>query len=146
MPIMRELCLWRLPSAALRTVLLVCVTTPLWGALCLPASADATPILTRDFDVVSLSGIGFNQTASGTSNGIGWVISPTHFSSITNITGTFTGFSTMNFVPPVAATDMIHVGGNDFMITFESFVTDVDFYLRENDGGAGLNFGIVPTP
>ncbi len=101
----------------------------------------------RDFDVVSLSGFDqLDQSASGTSNGVGWKICDTFFSSCcgANINGTFDGFNTFNFAPPVAGEDVLHVGGQDLTIIFDQPVGSIVFYLREDGGIASFDFILTP--
>ena len=102
----------------------------------------------RDFDVVFLSGFNlFDQSAFGTSNGVGWKICGTFFSSCcgANTNGTYNGFNTGDFAPPVAGEDMFHLGGQDFTVIFDRPVGSIVFYLRENGGIASFDFGLTPT-
>lgn len=99
-----------------------------------------------DFDVTAFnvgtqaSGLGGDATASGTSNGIGWSISPTNLwtgRTVSNGTATFTGL-------PVS-TDRLHVSRN-FTITFDQTI-DKLLVALDNDGGGtdSINFGLTPT-
>ena len=101
--------------------------------------AGAVPV----FDITATSGTGSGQTAAGTSNGVGWVLSPTFIdTAVTD--GTYIGFNTANFVPPVPASDMIHgPTGESFTLTFDEVVGSILFYLKENNAyGSRLDFGL----
>jgi hypothetical protein len=110
--------------------------------ICLVAGrVSAQPL---NFDITSLNP-GNTGTAAGTSNGVAWMISPTFISNLSVSDGTFTGFNTSSFVPPIAATDVLHVTSADFTLSFNQRIDSILFYLRENDGGASLDFGLAPT-
>ncbi|MCI5208224.1 MAG: hypothetical protein D3910_05405, partial [Candidatus Electrothrix sp. ATG2] len=118
------------------------------GTEALVQSGAFTPGQTseRDFDIIYLSGYGPEQTAQGTSNGIGWSICSTYFSSCcgTNTTGTYDGFNTSAFDPPVGGEDILHTTPKDFSIVFDQPINSIVFYLLENGGNASLDFGLVP--
>lgn len=122
-----------------KRILGLTVLTLLVGSL---GQASAGPI----FDITSFSGPGANQTATGTSNGVGWSMSPTFISTAVT-DGSYTGFDNANFVPPLAASDMIHgPTGQPFTLTFDQPLTSILFYLRENNAfGSRLDFGITPV-
>jgi hypothetical protein len=112
------------------------------------AAAQAVGDGERKFDVVAVSALDTpGANAHGSSNGVGWAICSTGFSSCcgTTVNGTFDGFNTPNFSPPMPQQDAIHVGQEDFVLLFEQPVKRVVFYLRENGGGASLDFGLPPT-
>lgn len=96
-----------------------------------------------NFDVTSYtytnSGLGNSSTASGTSNGIGWTISPTNlWSGRTTTTGTFQFSSLPNL------TDNLHTS-TDFTITFDTVISSLLVAL-DNDGGTdSVNLGLVPV-
>jgi hypothetical protein len=117
----------------------------------LSCGASATPIFNGfdladfDFDVTNYdsgtnaSGIGGDATASGTSNGIGWSISPTNlWSGRTTTNGTF-GFDSL--LPTL--TDNLHVS-NDFTITFDSVISNLIVALDNDNTTDSLNLGLVP--
>ncbi|MCI5222943.1 MAG: DUF642 domain-containing protein, partial [Candidatus Electrothrix sp. AR4] len=99
-----------------------------------------------EFDIVTMSGYGTDNTAEGTSNGVGWSICSTHFSSCcgANTTGTYNGFNSGSFDPPIANQDDLHVTQDDFSLVFDQPINSIVFYLRENGGNASLDFGLVP--
>lgn len=101
------------------------------------------------FDVTSVSGTGANQTAIGTSNGVGWTMSETFISSgglSPVLDQSYTGFSNAAFFnPPVAATDRLHIFSDDLTLSFDEPISSIQFYLRENGGTATLDFGIPYT-
>ncbi|MCB9235058.1 MAG: hypothetical protein H6581_25615 [Bacteroidia bacterium] len=102
----------------------------------------------RDFDVTNVSAYNLsNQTAEGTSNGLDWKICATAFSNCcgTSTSNGFQGFNSGNFSPPVANEDNLHIGGEDYTITFSKPVSSIVFYLRENGGTASVDFGMTPT-
>ena len=108
-------------------------------------SALAIP---TSFDVTSLSALDtFGATATGTSNGVGWTLGPSHFSSCcgATINSTFNGFNNANFITPVANTDNLHITQANFSLTFDQAITSIVFYIQENGGTASLDFGIAPT-
>ncbi len=101
----------------------------------------------RDFDVVSVSAYDTEGAAAyGSSNGVGWAICETWFSSCCGASTTdgYTGFNTSNFDPPVAAEDNLHITSRDFVLVFEQPVDTLAVYLRENGGSANLDFGLIP--
>lgn len=98
-----------------------------------------------DFDVVNYNtvqadGLDGKATASGTSNGIGWSISPTNlWSGRTTTDGSF-AFDAL--VPEL--TDNLHVSG-DFTLVFEQTVSSLLVALDNDNLTDSLNFGIAPT-
>lgn len=114
-------------------------------------SAQAAPVVngfdlaTFDFDIATYSlgsafnGTGGDATASGTSNGIGWSISPTSlWNGRTTTNGTF-GFSSL----PVL-TDNLHPSGS-YTITFAQTVDTLIVALSNDNTSDSINFGLVPT-
>lgn len=114
-------------------------------------SAQAAPMVngfdlaTFNFDVVTYSvgsvanGTGDDATASGTSNGIGWSISPT---SLWN--GRTTTSGTFSFASLPSPTDNLHPGG-DYTITFSQTVGTLIVALSNDNTSDSINFGLVPT-
>lgn len=99
----------------------------------------------RDFDVTYISAYNQEgQTAEGASNGIGWSICSTWFSCCcgANTDGTYQGFDTDNFYPPIANEDDLHITSRDFSIVFDQLIDSIVFYLLENGGNASLDFGL----
>ncbi len=113
---------------------------------CTLTQSQAQSIGQRNFDVSTVSGFNVpNQNGEGTSNGVNWKMCGTIFDiGLTDTTGGFNGFNTFNFSPPVANTDIVHVGGADFTILFERPVSSIVFYIRENGGISSIDFGIPP--
>lgn len=100
---------------------------------------------TFDFDIVdydkgsSIYGLNGDATASGTSNGIGWEISPTSLWSVrTTTNGSFT-FSTLP-----DSTDNLHPG-QDFTITFDTTIDVLLVALSNDNLSDSINFGITPV-
>jgi len=117
------------------------------------ATAVPIPVL---FDITTLSGTGFGNTASGTSNGIFWSASSTYISFITVTDGTFGGFNVSGkHIPQIPMTDNFHVSRRDFTLTFfldlappiPVEISSMLVYIGENSStfAPGLDFGIVPT-
>ncbi len=91
-----------------------------------------------DFDITSITGAG-PYIASGTSNGIGWSISPTgYWLSRTVTNGTF------NFSALPVATDNLHASG-DYTITFDTVVGSLLVALSNNDRDDSINFGLTAS-
>lgn len=100
-----------------------------------------------DFDVTSYStgsssnGLSGDATASGTSNGIGWSISPTNiYSGLTTTNGTFQ----FTALPNGITTDRLHTS-SDFTITFDSVVESLLVALDNDNTVDSINFGMVPV-
>ena len=76
-----------------------------------PAPASAAPL----FDVTSVDGWDTfgGGTATGTSNGVGWTLSPTFiWGAITVLGGTYQGYADpVRFDPPLPDSDTLHIGG-----------------------------------
>jgi hypothetical protein len=111
--------------------------------------AFATSLVSAQvFDVTSFSGAnGSGETAVGTSNGIGWTMSPTYVGIVPITNGTFTGFANPTFFSPaVAATDMLQLGAEPYTLTFSHTISSALIYLRaDGDTNSGIDFGIAPT-
>ncbi|KPF50308.1 hypothetical protein IP87_01280 [beta proteobacterium AAP121] len=115
------------------------------------ASVSAAPIFggfdlaTFNFDITSYNvgsnaaGLGGNATASGTSNGIGWSISPTNL-----WTGRTTTNGTYAFQGLPVLTDNLHASAN-FTITFAQTIDKLVVALGNDAGADSINFGIAPT-
>ena len=98
-----------------------------------------------DFDVTSYDtgsstdGLSEDATASGTSNGIGWSISPTNlWSGRTTTNGNF------NFTVLPVLTDNLHTS-SDFTITFDRTIDSLLVALDNDNLTDSLNFGMAPT-
>jgi hypothetical protein len=99
-----------------------------------------------NFDVVnydmgsSSNGLGGDATASGTSNGIPWGISPTSLWS-----GRTTTDETFNFSTLPNSTDNLHPSG-DYTITFSRTIDSLLVALSNNGNGTdSINFNVVPS-
>jgi len=81
-----------------------------------------------------------NPTAEGTSNGIGWSISPSFIAGAALgpvLNQSYTGFSDSAFFnPPVDGTDRLHLSSSDLTLTFSQPITKVQIYVGENTGTA----------
>jgi hypothetical protein len=118
-----------------RVVIFTCLLSMFAGSIC-----------RAQFDITAFSGTGPGQTAQGTSNGVGWTMSPTHIGFPPVMDGSYTGFSNPSFFSPaVPATDQIHVGAANFTLTFDQPILSALFYLRaDGDSSANIDFGITP--
>ena len=110
-----------------------------------PASVvNGFDLSTFNFDVTSYSvgtggGLNGNSTASGTSNGISWSISPTNiYSGYTTITGSY------DFAALPNNTDRLHTS-TDFTITFAQPVKTLIVALSNDNLTDSINFGISPS-
>lgn len=97
------------------------------------------------FDIVnyqpgsSPNGAGGDATASGTSNGIGWSISPTSlWNGRTTTNGSFT------FAALPAPTDSLHPS-TAFTITFTQPIAKLLVALSNDNTNDSVNFGVAPT-
>lgn len=122
------------------------------AAIALFAQTGAQALTINDFDLSKFSfdvtqynlgsngaGVGGDATASGTSGGIAWSISPTSLWSGRTVTnGTF-AFSAL----PVT-TDSLHVSGN-YTITFAKPIQSLLVALSNDNTNDSINFGLVPT-
>ena len=130
-----------------KCISLIAVSLVMFFGLVNVGSAALAPIevidpMDFDFDITTYtytgSGIDGKSTASGTSNGVGWSISPTNIWSGRTKTDDSFQFSAL----PVK-TDNLHVS-SDFTITFDSMIKNL-LVVVSNDGGTdSLNFGIAP--
>ena len=85
------------------------------------------------------SGIGGDATASGTSNGIGWTISPTNlWTGRTRTNGSFAFNSLPN------TTDNLHTS-IDFTITFDQTIDALLVALSNDNTNDSINFGLNPS-
>lgn len=103
------------------------------------------------FDVVSIENIDTpNGTATGTSNGVGWTLSPTSIWSVLTYTNQdYTGYSDpLKHNPPIDTTDTLHISARTFDLQFDQPIASALVYITDNlplptDGQ--LDFGITPT-
>jgi len=107
------------------------------------ASIDDFDLDLFNFDVTSYTyagqGTDGNSTASGTSNGIGWEISPTNlYSGRTTTNGSFK-FSVL----PIT-TDNLHTS-SDFTITFSQTIDQLLVALDNDNLTDSINLGIAPV-
>jgi hypothetical protein len=108
-----------------------------------PSIVNGFDLSTFSFDVTSYSytgnGLDGKATASGTSNGISWTISPTNI---------YSGFTTTNGTYAFAAlpnkTDRLHPS-SDFTITFAQPIKTLIVALSNDNLNDSINFGINPT-
>ncbi len=112
--------------------------------LSLPLAHAQTPG-ERDFDIEfqgPLSGTGNAADSFGTSNGVRWNMCQVLIGTCcgANTTGTYNGFDTANFDPPVQFEDAFHMGGGDATINFDRPIHSIVFYLKENGGNATFDF------
>lgn len=92
-----------------------------------------------DFDVTSITGSNPNSIATGTSNGIGWTISPTSYWSPRTVTN-----GTFNFSALPTLTDSLHASGN-YTITFDQTISSLLVALSNNDLTDSINFGLAAS-
>jgi hypothetical protein len=95
------------------------------------ASAQAFDVLTVDYS---------EKTATGTSNGIGWTFSGSHWGARTVTDNTFSGFSGSKHDPPLSTTDVLHSGQSDPIWTFDQSLTEALIYLSDNADGDYMNW------
>lgn len=133
--------------STLRNLLLGCVST-LAATIAAPASAlliSDIDLNTFSFDITSYNvgsngaGLGGDASASGTSNGVAWSISPTNlWSGRTTTNGTF------DFAALPNNTDNLHPSIG-FTITFAQPVSALLVALSNNDLTDSINFGLTPS-
>ncbi|MCG3200391.1 MAG: hypothetical protein NFCOHLIN_00243 [Gammaproteobacteria bacterium] len=133
--------------SALRNLLLGCVSL-VSAAASGPASAlliSDIDLSTFSFDITSYSvgsnvgGLGGDATASGTSNGVGWSISPTNlWSGLTRTNGTF------DFSALPNNTDNLHPSIG-FTLTFAQPVGALLVALSNDNLTDSINFGLTPS-
>ena len=131
----------------LRNLLLGCLST-LAAAIAAPASALTIADIdlnTFSFDITTYSvgsngsGLGGDATASGTSNGIAWSISPTNlWSGRTTTNGTF------DFSALPNNTDNLHPSIG-FTLTFAQPVSALLVALSNDNLTDSINFGLTPS-
>jgi hypothetical protein len=119
----------------------------LWASVTSAATISNFDITSFDFDITSYNtgsqsnGLGNDATASGTSNGIGWSISPTNiYSGLTTTTGNFQ----FTALPQGTTTDRLHTS-SDFTITFDRVIDSLLVALDNDNLTDSVNFGMVPT-
>lgn len=112
------------------------------------AAAHATVL----FDVTSVQNLDASGTgtATGTSNGVGWTLSPTFiWSALTWTNGGYTGFSDgARFNPPLALSDTLHVSVETFDLTFQKTIQSALIYISDNPSpptDGRLDFGMAPV-
>ena len=89
----------------------------------------------------SSNGLSNDATASGTSNGIGWSISPTNiYSGLTTTNGSFQ----FTALPSGMTTDRLHTS-SDFTITFDRVIDTLLVALDNDNLTDSVNFGMVPV-
>jgi hypothetical protein len=123
-------------SATLLSLLLTFACLPAFGAV---------------FDVISTENLEVSGggTALGTSNGVGWAISPTSIWSSMTYTGeNYHGYENESlFTPTLPDSDTLHASGKSFNLTFDQTIVSALVYLTDNDSACDgqLDFGITPT-
>lgn len=128
----------------------ILATLALAAAAACPTSASALTLndldLTRfSFDVVAynrgsqVDGLGGDATASGTSNGVAWSITPTDlWANRTTSNGSF------HFAALPNATDNLHPGFS-FTLTFAQPVRTLLVALSNDNLTDSINFGLLPS-
>lgn len=97
------------------------------------------------FDVTSINFVA--GTAEGTSNGIHFNFSGSLWNVRTYIDNSYTGFSTGNFTPPMATSDVLHTG-DPFNMVFDQVIDSALVYLADDPDGNynnWWNFGVTAT-
>ena len=94
---------------------------------------------TFDFDVTSITGTNPSATAIGTSNGVGWSISPTTYWLARTKTN-----ETFNFSSLPVFTDNLHASGN-YTITFDRTVSSLLVALSNDNLTDSINFGLTAS-
>lgn len=124
---------------------LIVATLIIWNIPVMATLISDINLNTFDFDVQIFNtgsrgdGLGGDATASGTSNGIGWSISPTNlWTGRTTTDGTF-AFSVL----PIT-TDNLHTS-IDFTITFDQMIDTLLVALDNDNTIDSINFGLTPT-
>ena len=118
--------------------------------LCLTFYFGFVNVLRADllFDVTSVT-TGENGIATGISNGVGFMLTPTYIHEPrTIIDGSFTGYSDSGFHnPPLANSDVLHIGRDGFTLIFDEVISSALIYFTDNPPGVDseMDFGIVPT-
>jgi PEP-CTERM motif len=122
------------------------------AALTLFAQTGAQALTINDFDLNNFAfditqynpgsnaiGIGGDATASGTSGGVAWSISPTSL-----WTGRTTTNGSFSFAALPVTTDSLHASGS-YTITFATTIQSLLVAVSNNDGNDSINFGLTPT-
>jgi len=95
-----------------------------------------------DFDVISYSAAaGGGYTAVGTSNGIGWTLTPTFLWDARTVTDGRFQFSSL---PVGVTTDNLHVS-LDFTVIFDRAIDKLLVALDNDNLDDSINLGMVPT-
>jgi len=92
-----------------------------------------------DFDITSITGANPTSIATGTSNGIGWTISPTSYWMARTVTN-----GSFNFAGLPVSTDNLHASGN-YTITFDQTITSLLVALSNDNFADSINFGLTPS-
>ncbi len=113
-----------------------------------PDTVSAQPL----FDVHAVQGwdTSGGGTATGTSNGVGWTLSPTFiWGAITVLNGTYGGYADgIRFDPPLPQSDTLHIGVETFDLTFDETIVSALVYMTDNPSpptDGRIDFGITPT-
>lgn len=94
---------------------------------------------TFDFDITSITGSDSSLIASGTSNGVGWSITPTfYWMNRTKTDGSF------NFSSLPVNTDNLHASG-DYTITFDETVSSLLVAVSNDNLTDSINFGLTAS-
>ena len=96
-----------------------------------------------DFDVINVTGANTgvvnNAVATGTSNGIGWTITPTtYWMNRTKTNGSF------NFSALPISTDNLHPSA-DYTITFDQTISSLLVALSNDNLTDSINFGLIAS-
>lgn len=92
-----------------------------------------------NFDITSVTGANPNAVAKGTSNGIGWTISPTSYWSPRTVTN-----GTFKFAALPVLTDSLHASG-DYTITFDQTISSLLVALSNDNLTDSINFGLAAS-
>jgi hypothetical protein len=96
-------------------------------------------LTTFDFDVTSVVGTNPLMTAAGTSNGIGWGITPTNYWMSRTVTN-----ATFNFSSLPILTDNLHPSGY-YTITFDKTVSSLLVAVSNDNTTDSINFGLTAS-
>lgn len=92
-----------------------------------------------NFDITSITGENPNAIATGTSNGIGWTISPTSYWAPRTVTN-----GTFNFSALPVQTDSLHASAG-YTITFDQTISSLLVALSNDNLNDSINFGLVAS-
>ena len=122
----------------LNKALALTIFTSLLGASQAALISDID-LTTFDFDVTSVVGSNPLMTATGTSNGIGWSITPTNYWMSRTVTN-----ETFNFSSLPILTDNLHPSSN-YTITFDETVSSLLVAVSNNNRTDSINFGLTAS-